>query len=724
MIDPSFLAACLFATCALPLAAACGDAPPAAPKPETVLRARLEFDTGEARATGLLAYDLDGDGRDELVSVVRGPGAVRVWSGISNRPGAAPRSVEYGIGDYALGPVRVGAWKPGKDGGPAVVAVASRNEPGIDLIDVRAALQVGTALVAHVELAARPRVLASGDLDADGTPEVAVVTLDDELLLVQGGAIVARHALRDAQSTCAHITEDGRAILVGSQAARTIVAYVPARASGSISGFVEETSTQLTGLPRRIDEIRGWRGTKARRFLVASGDDEVVWLDEKLAIDGVDKVAAVPIDVSHAGVAPQRVRLTVSVHGQEAAIEREDGTQPFTTYGGQHPSAGALGDFDGDGNLDVALANGDAKRIGVVFADAAGGWNTAHCARSGRSPHSIDAGDFDGDGKIDVVALCALDTTIQVHRGTATGLAAGVAQGFAERANRVRARDLDGDGKLDIAFLREANGAVLLDAWFGDGSGRLWQRGETKPVACAKSVGDLLVADLESDGSLEAVITDPNESKVVIVPIAVAKPGSMSFGEPRAFDVAGAPRDLALISAGKGASALVVALTDAGPRSGWCMLRAARTEIVETHHQPIAERARGIAVNPTAGALAYLGGGEGAGTLAYFERDAAAGKGLALDGSWPTGLRAYAVRCGDLDGDGRGDVVVSAQNSHHLNLWLGQSGGDGRSLARMPDLGVGTGPLDLLLADLDGDGALEIVAACAFSDEIAVVKLR
>ncbi|MCY2958566.1 MAG: VCBS repeat-containing protein [Planctomycetota bacterium] len=721
MIEPSILVAWMSVACALPLAAACGDAPPAAQESAAVLRARLEFDTGEARATGLLAFDLDGDGRDELVSAVRGPGAIRVWSGLTNRATGTLRSVEHPIGDYALGPVRLGDWKPGRNGGPALVAVAQRADPALVLVDVRALfLGTGDPAAGRVELASRPRALASGDLGRDGIPELAVVTLDDELLLVRAGAIVARQKLQDEQTTCVHFTDDGSSILVGSQVTRRITRYVPGAEPNT---FRADGAAQLEGLPRRIDEIDGWRGAPGTRFLVASGDGEVVWLTAALAIERTEKVAAVPIDALHAGAAPKRTRLTISVHGQEAAIEREDGTAPFATYAGQHPTAGALGDFDGDGLLDVALANGDAKRIGIVFAKPEGGWNVAHFARSGRSPHSIDVADFDGDGKPDVVALCALDATIRVHLGTQNGLSAGTSQGYAEGANRVRARDLDGDGHQDIAFLRETDRGIVLDAWFGDGTGRLWMRGETKPLACATSPGDLLLADLELGGGLEAVVTDPNASRVIVVPIENPKPGSMRFGEPRAFDIAGAPRDLALVSTEKGASTIAVTLTATGPRSGWCTLRATRTDLTESFHQPMTERARGCAANAAAGTLAYLGGDDGPSVLSLFEREAPPGQGLTLGGQWPTGLRAFAVRCGDLDGDGRGDVVVPAQNSHQVNLWLSRNG-DGNALTRMPDLGVGTGPLDTILVDLDGDGSPEIVTACAFSDEIAVVKLR
>jgi hypothetical protein len=98
----------------------------------------------------------------------------------------------------------------------------------------------------------------------------------------------------------------------------------------------------------------------------------------------------------------------------------------------------------------------------------------------------------------------------------------------------------------------------------------------------------------------------------------------------------------------------------------------------------------------------------------------------AKSGEWralermPTGLRAYAIAAGDLDGDGRAKILVSAQNSHHVNLWT--RSGDG--FARCPDIGVGTGPLGLALVDLDRDGRPELVVASAFSNQLDVVRLR
>ena len=84
------------------------------------------------------------------------------------------------------------------------------------------------------------------------------------------------------------------------------------------------------------------------------------------------------------------------------------------------------------------------------------------------------------------------------------------------------------------------------------------------------------------------------------------------------------------------------------------------------------------------------------------------------------GQRMHRLATGDLTGDGRCDVVGTAQNSHYLVLWLCLSAEEG-GLTRCADIGVGTGPLDVALADLDGDGTLDIASANGFSNDLSTV---
>ena len=92
---------------------------------------------------------------------------------------------------------------------------------------------------------------------------------------------------------------------------------------------------------------------------------------------------------------------------------------------------------------------------------------------------------------------------------------------------------------------------------------------------------------------------------------------------------------------------------------------------------------------------------------------------------FPVGFRPYRVTCGDLDGDGRAEILVSAQNSHHVELWLTRAG-DPLRFERTADLGLHGGCLDVLLADLDNDGRPEVISAWSrFADaQTQVAPLR
>ncbi len=75
---------------------------------------------------------------------------------------------------------------------------------------------------------------------------------------------------------------------------------------------------------------------------------------------------------------------------------------------------------------------------------------------------------------------------------------------------------------------------------------------------------------------------------------------------------------------------------------------------------------------------------------------------------YPTGAGATSVVLGDLNGDGKLDVVTA--NAASLSVLLGRGGG---SFGAKTDYPVGGAPRVLLLGDLNGDGNLDIVTNVA-----------
>src|SRR5207302_291573 len=69
---------------------------------------------------------------------------------------------------------------------------------------------------------------------------------------------------------------------------------------------------------------------------------------------------------------------------------------------GAHPPAVAVGDFNGDGKRDLAVANLDSNTVSVLLGNGDGTFRAAPTVVVGQSPFSMAVGDFNGDGKPDL----------------------------------------------------------------------------------------------------------------------------------------------------------------------------------------------------------------------------------------------------------------------------------------------------------------------------------
>src|SRR5262249_49094556 len=89
--------------------------------------------------------------------------------------------------------------------------------------------------------------------------------------------------------------------------------------------------------------------------------------------------------------------------------------------------------------------------------------------------------------------------------------------------------------------------------------------------------------------------------------------------------------------------------------------------------------------------------------------------GLNVPGSLPVALAA-----GDLDDDGLSDLVVAAAGSNEVVVYRQTAAGSFVPLGG-PPISVGVSPSSVPLADLDGDGRLDIVVANQFSGDVSVL---
>lgn len=83
------------------------------------------------------------------------------------------------------------------------------------------------------------------------------------------------------------------------------------------------------------------------------------------------------------------------------------------------------------------------------------------------------------------------------------------------------------------------------------------------------------------------------------------------------------------------------------------------------------------------------------------------------------GTNPLGLATGDLNGDGRADIVAANTGSANVSVLLGQSDG---TLAAATQHAVGTTPTSVAIGDLDGDGRADIVAANSSSNTISVLR--
>ncbi len=118
-------------------------------------------------------------------------------------------------------------------------------------------------------------------------------------------------------------------------------------------------------------------------------------------------------------------------------------------------------DFNGDGILDLAIASSYSWQVGVFLGDGSGGFLDrgsfgSISAEDSPLPQMLAAADFDGDGNIDLAVANGWRSTVSLLSGDGTG-------GFGQQIDlpvgytlAVAAADFDGDGEIELAAGSEA----------------------------------------------------------------------------------------------------------------------------------------------------------------------------------------------------------------------------------------------------------------------------
>jgi len=164
----------------------------------------------------------------------------------------------------------------------------------------------------------------------------------------------------------------------------------------------------------------------------------------------------------------------------------------------------AVGDLDGDGDLDAFVGNDDD--LTVWLNNGTGEYSHSGQSLTNAYAIAVALGDLDNDGDLDAFVGNSGPNTIWLN--DSTGNFSDSSQNLGNSTTyAVALGDLDGDGDLD-AFVGDADGNRI---WLNDGAGVFSDSGQNLGSAENYAV---TLGDLDSDGDLDALVGNSNDSRI------------------------------------------------------------------------------------------------------------------------------------------------------------------------------------------------------------------
>jgi hypothetical protein len=192
-----------------------------------------------------------------------------------------------------------------------------------------------------------------------------------------------------------------------------------------------------------------------------------------------------------------------------------------------NPSSLAVGDFNGDGKLDLAVMTGETVTILLGNGDGTFTVRNSTASVCNSAPTPLAVADFNRDGKLDLAVACAPaffggnesaliillgngDGTFTQSNGSSTSLAG-------ESLSFVAVGDFNGDGIPDLAVANSEDSSLnSVTIMLGNGDGTFTQT-STSPIPGGYYPNSIAVGDFRRNGTLDLAVADYYDYQIAIL---------------------------------------------------------------------------------------------------------------------------------------------------------------------------------------------------------------
>lgn len=333
---------------------------------------------------------------------------------------------------------------------------------------------------------------------------------------------------------------------------------------------------------------------------------------------------------------------------------------------GATPRAIASGDLNGDGKIDLVVANGSSNDLSVLLAAGLGVFRPEIRVPTGGDPEGVVVGSFNSstDANLDIAVAAFLEDRFQILLGNGAGgfsAPTSFSTGIGTGPKALSVLDWNLDGKKDLAVLLAGTNEVKL--YNGDGLGGFSLHG-TYPVGMGPAA--LVTGDWDGDGKTDMAVANDAAGTVTIY-----------YGGPTGFQTCGGCVFTVAVNPNPTSITAGLLNSDAFPD---LVLGCTGTDIDG---------------NPLPASILLGDPDFGFTTLS----------------SLVTGSVSYSVATGDFNGDAKRDIAVGLEGGGSPGTVRIFSGNGFGSFTQAGTFPVGSVPVGLAVADLAGSTAIDIATA-------------